>query len=369
MKQETLFDLTEDAPNPPPPDSGIPFAHALASLSTLRGAGSKTLKRLTAACGGDLGRLLTLTATEILEVGKDCRVANLKALAEVIESQRRELLDAGREQLESWKEAGVSVIGPAELPERLRCANPEPPQWLFLRGNAELLTRRPAIAVVGTREPSDSGLMATQVLIRYLAPYPVTIVSGLAEGIDHQAHETALDLRLPNVAFLGHGINVVFPLETAETRERILAEGGLLASEYLPHEHYQKAYFVERNRLQAALADLVIPVEAKVSGGTAHTFRYARQYGRLVMGVRFTGANGLLDTITEAGGLIYDMGSAGGERLVDRTVRRLVADAGQDTYPFRLLETSLVQTVKDKEPDPEHVARLLDRLRKRLLNE
>ena len=99
-------------------------------------------------------------------------------------------------------------------------------------------------------------------------------------------HRTSVSEGVRNLAFLGHGINIVFPQETAQTRDRILKAGGAVATEYLPNEHYQKRYFVERNRLQAGLADFVIPVEAHPTGGTAHTVRFARQLGKPVIGIR-----------------------------------------------------------------------------------
>lgn len=117
------------------------------------------------------------------------------------------------------------------------------------------------IAVVGTRNPSALGIQYARKITALLAKNGFSTVSGVAEGIDAAVHRTALDFRAPCVAVLGTGISIVFPRTTADLRQRVVESVGALVTEYLPYESYQKARFVQRNRIQAALSHAVIPVE------------------------------------------------------------------------------------------------------------
>jgi predicted Rossmann fold nucleotide-binding protein DprA/Smf involved in DNA uptake len=92
--------------------------------------------------------------------------------------------------------------------------------------------------------------------------------------------ETALDLGAPCVAVLGTGVLVAFPASTSHLRRRIVEQDGVLISEFLPQDSYSAARFVQRNRLQAALARVVVAVEGAIKGGTSHTVRFAHRYGR-----------------------------------------------------------------------------------------
>jgi DNA protecting protein DprA len=147
-------------------------------------------------------------------------------------------------------------------------------------------------AVVGTRNPTDHGLEAARRLSVTLARSGCIILSGLAEGIDAAAHQTAVDYGAPTVAVLGHGVDVVFPASTSRLRREIVDSGGAVVSEYLPNDSYTRERFVQRNRIQAALSKTVAVVEGKAKSGTAHTMRFARQMGREAFGVRIgPGAN------------------------------------------------------------------------------
>jgi predicted Rossmann fold nucleotide-binding protein DprA/Smf involved in DNA uptake len=162
---------------------------------------------------------------------------------------------------------------------------------------------------------------------------------------------------MTNVAFLGHGIRQVFPAKTGHVRDRIIETQGAVATEYLPDEHYQKAYFVERNRLQAALADVVIPVEASQGGGTAHTIRFARRYHRRILGVRWTGANDILADLEKAGDEIVDVFSQAGRRKMDLLFRDLAESAGHDTFALALLERRLMQEIESRNVRPKDIER------------
>lgn len=149
-----------------------------------------------------------------------------------------------------------------------------PPHWLFVQGAIEPL-HAPSIAAVGTREPTDDGRWLAGFVGAQLAEFGVPTVSGLALGVDQLVHQWSLRAGVPTVAVLGTGILSDYPKGAIELRERILEGGGSLVTEYLPRETYSAENFVKRNRIQAALGNLLIPIEWNARSGTAHTVRFA----------------------------------------------------------------------------------------------
>jgi DNA processing protein len=149
-----------------------------------------------------------------------------------------------------------------------------PPHWLFVKGSVEIL-QRPSLTIVGTREPSDDGRWLGGFIGACLAHWAAPTVSGLALGIDQLMHEWSLRANVPTTAVLGTGILSDFPKGTAHLRDQIVDAGGALITEYLPRESYSAENFIRRNRLQAALGRVLIPVEWNLRSGTAHTVRFA----------------------------------------------------------------------------------------------
>ncbi|MGO8055178.1 DNA processing protein DprA [Rhizobium leguminosarum] len=161
----------------------------------------------------------------------------------------------------------------------------DPPHWLFVQGNAEILSA-PSIAIVGTRDPSPDGLWLAEYVGLTLRHWGHPTVSGLALGIDQAIHNASLEAKVPTIAVLGTGITADYPKNIGPIRKRIVDAGGAVITEYLPGEGYSAMNFVRRNRLQAALARALIPVEWKERSGTAHTVRYAAGLGRTIAGLR-----------------------------------------------------------------------------------
>jgi hypothetical protein len=216
---------------------------------------------------------------------------------------------------------------------------------------------------VGTREATAAGIDAANAAIRTMAPYPITLVSGLANGVDAAAHARALDYGLRNVAFLGHGINVVFPAETASLRERIIERGGAVATEYLPDDRYRKQQFVQRNRLQAGLAEMVIAAEGQASGGTAHTVRFAAQYHTPVIGLAWPGAGNLTELVTDSpGGRLIEIFTPSGRRQLDSLLRDLAEKHGHSTCALTLVERQLAWEVDHRDLRREDLLHLQDRI-------
>ncbi|WNJ84761.1 DNA-processing protein DprA [Pseudomonas canadensis] len=184
---------------------------------------------------------------------------------------------------------GVRLIfkAEAEFPEKLR-AIPDAPEWIFIQGIPENLSK-PSVAVVGTRKPSDDGLFLTKYVLGVLARIGCVTVSGLALGIDQVAHISSIRYSLPTVAVLGTGILQNYPKGSNELREEILKAGGSIVSEYLPNQSYSAENFVRRNRIQAALCDVLIPSEWSIKSGTAHTVKYASRYEKRIVNVFLPG--------------------------------------------------------------------------------
>jgi len=157
------------------------------------------------------------------------------------------------------------------------------PLLLYLKG--ELTARdSQAIAMVGTRSPTGYGRAVARKWATQLAARGFTIVSGLARGIDTQAHWGALEAKGRTIAVLGYGLGYIYPKENAALFHKI-AETGAVMSEY-PYKRYQgKASFPLRNRLIAGLSRATLVVESRESGGAMITAHFAAEYNRTVFAV------------------------------------------------------------------------------------
>jgi len=168
-------------------------------------------------------------------------------------------------------------------PEELRHI-PAPPILLTALGNAELLKKPQKLAVVGTRRPSPYTEEVTAAMIAGLRGHDITVVSGFAKGIDTLAHTAALNTGLPTIAVLGCGINVNYPRENSQLRERMLTSGnGLFLSEYMPGVQPLPANFPKRNRILSGLCYATAVMEAAARSGSLVTARCALEQGREVL--------------------------------------------------------------------------------------
>lgn len=161
----------------------------------------------------------------------------------------------------------------------------DPPPGLFLRGTAEPeLLSRLAVAIVGARACSGYGASVARSLGRELAAAGLVVVSGLARGVDAEAHRGALEAGGTTVAVLGCGIDRDYPATHAELARRV-AEAGLIVSEYAPGVEPAPWRFPARNRIVAGLSAAVVVVEARERSGALITADLALEEGREVFGV------------------------------------------------------------------------------------
>lgn len=183
--------------------------------------------------------------------------------------------------------AVVLLVGQPGYPRRLADAWPElgAPPWVFVRSAGRCgLPEGPAVAVVGTRQPTLDGRRTAADLARLLARHGVVVVSGLARGIDQTAHRAALDAGGLTVAVLGTGFGVDYPYGDGPLRERITACGGLV-TELLPGIGPRPHHFPWRNRIVSGLADAAVVVEGRSRSGALQTARLAAAQGRDVLAV------------------------------------------------------------------------------------
>ena len=171
-----------------------------------------------------------------------------------------------------------------ELPELLRQIH-DPPPTLFLRGAAEVeVLGGPAVAIVGARACSTYGAQVARMLGRELAASGLVVVSGLARGVDGEAHRGALDAGGVTVAVLGCGIDRDYPAAHTELARRI-CERGLVVSEYEPGVEPAPWRFPARNRIIAGLTAATVIVEARERSGALITADFALEDGREVFAV------------------------------------------------------------------------------------
>ena len=163
---------------------------------------------------------------------------------------------------------------------------PQPPEEIYLAGampNPDNIL----LCVVGSRRHTPYGKQACDKIISGLSGYPVTIVSGLALGIDSIAHETALRVGLQTIAVPGSGLDpkVIYPRSHLNLAEKIIKNGGGLLSEFKPTLKAAPWTFPQRNRIMAGLSHAILVIEAEQKSGTLITSRLATEYNKDVFAV------------------------------------------------------------------------------------
>ena len=172
----------------------------------------------------------------------------------------------------------VIRIHDAAYPEALADIS-EPPAMLFYQGNPNCLNGK-ILAMVGSRKASYTGQKATARLSEELSSKGVSIVSGLACGIDASAHQGCIDGGSPTIAVTGCGLDRVYPADNRTLRDRILNGGGILLSEYAPGEKPAGWHFPVRNRIITGIAEALILMEARIRSGSLTSVHHALDQGK-----------------------------------------------------------------------------------------
>lgn len=258
--------------------SGMLSAHTLLAAISLRGFGRKTvIKLFDEFPPSDLdvqspGTLHSLIATNIGRIPR-LRVPDL---SEIIAAY-----DQAEMVIEKSSSQKVQSIGlfDKNYPSRLK-KTPDPPAVLFVKGDLSALSRPLAIAVIGTREPSEYGSKAAFKIGARLAQLGATVVSGLALGCDTEGHLGCLSENGIAIGVLAHGLDMVQPAASRPLAEQVLDTKGCLVSEYVIGTSPRRNSFVERDRIQSGLSDAVFVVETALKGGSMHTVKFCEEQGR-----------------------------------------------------------------------------------------
>ena len=219
-------------------------------------------------------------AEEIYQISAS-KLKHIKGLTEtdvhnIIQSRKEWDLD------KKWfdlMENGIGFVSMEQknFPEKLQNI-PCPPYALYYIGNLPD-ERRKSVAIVGARGRSIYGCEVAQNLAKSLSNYGVQVISGLAKGIDADAHKGALEGRGDTYAVLGSGVDVCYPKENRYLYQRIIETGGVI-SEHPPKTQPLASYFPLRNRIISGLSDCVVVIEAKEKSGSLITADYAIEQGR-----------------------------------------------------------------------------------------
>lgn len=201
-----------------------------------------------------------------------------------IRNQKESLLRKADELINLCKQKGYQIhtLLHSSFPQRLKL-HEDCPALVFTRGTLDFNPER-SVGIVGTRSATPYGKTATRKIIEDLAIYQPTIISGLAYGIDIEAHRAALQANLPTIAIMGSPINQIYPSVHKKTAEAMLDRGGIV-SEYAPGTSMGPGNFPARNRIIAGLSDALIVVEAAERGGALITAEIAFSYDKEVFAV------------------------------------------------------------------------------------
>lgn len=193
-------------------------------------------------------------------------------------------LDSVAAEIAAWEREGMRLVTilDEEYPLYLRLVHQRPP-FLFLRGRLAEDDLR--VAVVGTRNPTPEGIAHARAIAGGLAERGVTVVSGLAAGIDTVAHGTALAVGGRTVAVIGTGLRRVYPAQNARLQQEI-AERGLLISQFWPDAPPSKETFPLRNAVMSGYSLATVVIEAAYRSGARMQARLALEHGRRVFLMR-----------------------------------------------------------------------------------
>ncbi len=250
---------------------------AYIALNMVQGIGAITVASGTAKFG---------SALAFFSAGAD-KLASLRGLSrETADELARAFATVDwRREMEKASEHSVSFLTPVDCgyPPLLKNIY-NPPLALYVTGSAESMLFS-ALAIIGTRAPTTYGRANARTFSYRLAQAGMTIVSGLARGIDTEAHEGALLAKGRTVAVVGSALDKLYPAENRELARRIVNNGGAVISEYPFGRSADRQTFPMRNRIISGLSGAILVVEAGTASGTLITTDHALEQGRSVMAI------------------------------------------------------------------------------------
>ncbi len=194
------------------------------------------------------------------------------------------LMEKATNSIHRLRESSIRVlmIPDEEYPSRFKLLT-DTPFVLMAKGNLNALNPEKSIAVIGTRNADDIIYNAGIEFSTHLAKLGWMIASGLAKGCDSAGHIGCIRGNGITTAILPSSIEKIYPSDNKGLAEEIVANNGCLVTEYLSTDRIQRFFFVQRDRLQAALSDNLLVLQTGIKGGTMHTVRYAHLYKKPVL--------------------------------------------------------------------------------------
>ncbi len=241
------------------------------ALGMVPGLGDITIKTLVSYCG---------SAGDVFKKNKS-QLSKIPGIGQLIASKILSFKDFTLAELEIEKciKHKIDIIHYTDnaYPKKLKHA-PDSPTVLYYRGEADLNNVK-TVAIVGTRKSTEYGREFTNDIVKELASHDALIVSGLAYGIDINAHKAALKYGLKTIGVMASGLDIIYPNIHRGAAIEILKQGGLL-TEYLLGVTPEAHHFPARNRIIAGMSDVIIVVEAATKGGALITAEIANSYDR-----------------------------------------------------------------------------------------
>jgi DNA processing protein len=243
----------------------------------------------------------------------------------------------------------------AAYPKRLLNAY-DSPTLLYYKGDADLNAER-MIAIVGTRSNTDYAKQVTEKLIKDLAPQNITVVSGLAFGVDAIAHKASVKNGVPTIGALAHGLDQIYPAEHSSLARDMIKNGGGLLTEFRSKSKPDKHNFPSRNRIVAGMCDATVVVETSIKGGSIITAELANGYNKDVFAfpgkttdAKSEGCNYLIKTnkallISGAPDLAATLGWQADKKTKARKQKELFIELTAD-------EKIIISVLKEKETVP-----------------
>lgn len=234
-------------------------------------------------------------------------------------------------ELELSRKKGIQCVTfyDERYPYRLKHFE-DSPIVLYFKGNIDFLNSSRTVAIVGTRQPTEYGKNMVAKIVEGLQALDVTIISGLAYGIDTAAHRKSVEYDIPTFGVMGNGFNNIYPAANKKLAAKMIDHGGLLTEfelEMIPN----RENFPMRNRIIAGLSDAVIVAESKASGGSIITAHIANDYNKDVFAIP---------------GRVNDEVSEGCNNLIKQNKAHLLQSAKDIAYIMRWEENELPRTTQ-----------------------
>ena len=246
------------------------------AIGFIPGIGNYLTRQLISYCG----------SPEAVFKTKKQKLMNIPGIGETLADQilKKEVLQEAEKELKKVEKEGAQVLfftHPA-YPQQLKAIG-ETPSMLYFKGEMDLNAQR-TIAIVGTRKATEYGRQVTEDMVSQLKGLNVSIISGLAYGIDIIAHKAALKHNIPTLGVMGSGLDVIYPASHKSAVSQMVKNGGIMTENKMGTAP-DAGRFPARNRIVAAISDVTIIVESAERGGALITAEYANSFNKEVFAV------------------------------------------------------------------------------------